>query len=873
LVSLGDATVAEQGAVLSELFHGFSRLGAGSSLLKPHGYIHASSEDELEKWTSARDGSAALLLVIYAVCEAGDAATRLVEGIVEMVSRLPQKIVLLVLHNPGGLLGLEASSREMASREMYHLQQFGAASQAETGWGRTLSFLAQPLDCLRDQCGWHFVLEIVRWSSDTTQDATEAFGAARAPMFPTINQLPFQLLLLVLRWSHFHPELVQICAKKLARQTQLIPQARVRRELAALQERQVRLWSGLYPSAHTAPGREPASKQENAASSLFLHASSRPQEVPETLVRLSKCRLWDTQKQFYKDQGIRAWSSGLIPFGVSSSSFLAAAYARIAVDFLLGNADCVKPSFRQDGPPNCFVWEAASGSCKFLHSFMLHFTELVEADDEFRRRGLVPLVVATDLSEQVLTSRRQMECFGPFIERRQLDFALFDTQEFVHGNSRLDGKRKALNLVHSRRHWQVGSDGPVALLGNYFLDSLRADVFTVAIQREATADDLATSCCEDEHVIVQAALLDKDTASITDMEITLRAITDPRADPFYEDNRLNATLVQVLDWFRSRAADSVEPGPSTGLVVFPVEAFEFLLTLLDRSSEAQAFPIALVAGDARFSFRDAISSAFVATAVTEEGSTEQVRLELPQLSPHPDCFCLPVDFELFALFFEQLNNGRMDLCASSELIAAPASDTFDVFFASVEPRSKRLVDSSTTAITKALQMSVRHQFARFTPGDCDLLWGMMSFDDGARCFSADALLALVAQTGWDFDLFVVLHWELLNRLRRQEADSRSEHYQSVLIQAGIKSWRTLYHMEQQAETDVTTRGIRLQLARWFYGELGAFIANYRSWYTHLCYFVQSWMPSTVCWKCCCRGRTRLKTTLAPVTLESCTFLG
>lgn len=134
---------------------------------------------------------------------------------------------------------------------------------------------------------------------------------------------------------------------------------------------------------------------------------------------------------------IKGFGRGVLALSplVSSSSFLAASYARVVVDFLLSNADHVKPSVKNNGRPNCFVWEAASGSCKFLHSFMSHFTDLVEDNDEFRRRGLVPLVVATDLSKQVLSSRRQMACFRPFIERGQLDFAIFDTHEFISGSS------------------------------------------------------------------------------------------------------------------------------------------------------------------------------------------------------------------------------------------------------------------------------------------------------------------------------------------------------------------------------------------------------------------------------------------------------
>ncbi|KAG6967822.1 hypothetical protein JG688_00006117 [Phytophthora aleatoria] len=816
LVSVGAATIAEQGAVLSALVRAFLRRDEALVACNNDCYTHVDNIGELQQLPldQVTDG---MFIVVYAPCE-DKAAVMQVE---EMTSTLQNSLetgILLVLHNPIGLLGLEARNRGAASSTMYHLSRIGAA-ESENYWETSLKFIAQPLDCLRDQCGWHFVMEIVRWISGSVENK-ETFGAARATMFSTINQLPFQLLLLVLRWSHFHPQLIRACAKKLRRQTQLIPQARVRRELVDLQRREEQIWIGLYPSAEPVEEITMVLKQEPILSPLFIDTL---QEISPKLGRLSECSLWNTQKQFYKDQGIRAWSSGKIPFGVSSSSFLAAAYARIAVDFLLSNADCVKPSFREKNSPNCFVWEAASGSCKFLHSFMLHFTELVDSHYEFRRRGLVPLVVATDLSEQVLNSRRQMTCFRQFIERGQLDFALFDTYEFVRGDSTISEKRKTLKLVHSQRQWYVGSDGPVALMGNYFLDSLRADIFTVGIQRNPllSADSNEADDNESKHVIVQTALLDKDTSSIANMNVILRQVADPRAEPVYEDGRLNAILVEILDQFHSRvgASTTSESVSSTGLVLFPVEAFEFLLTLFEKDGEAEAFPIAILAGDARFSFRDAVSSAFITTTTVETptGSTEQVGLELPQLSPHPDCFCLPVDFEIFALFFKHLNHSNTDISSSSQLVSAPASDTFDVFFATVEPKKSR---SEATAKSKALHTSFKHQFVRFTSGDCDLLWGMMSFDDGPRCFSMDTLLALLAQTGWDFDLFSVIHWELLGRLKRQE-HRESEHYQSVLIEAGVKSWRTFYHMEQQSETDVITRVLRLQLARWFY-ELEAY---------------------------------------------------
>ncbi|OWZ15841.1 hypothetical protein PHMEG_00010446 [Phytophthora megakarya] len=629
--------------------------------------------------------------------------------------------------------------------------------------------------------------------------------------------LPFQLLLLVLRWSHFHPELVRAVDKKFRRQISLIPQARIQRELVDLQRREMHIWTRLYPSADSVEESIQIWQQEHVMSPLLLGTLTQSQELSPQFGRISECRLWDTQKQFYKDQGIRAWSSGAIPFGVSSSSFLASTYARVVVDFLLENAEYVKPCFNENGHPNCFVWEAASGSFKrtsgkFLHSFLLHFTELVEANDEFKRRGLIPLVVATDLSEQVLNSRRQMKCFRSFIERGLLDFALFDTHDFIHGK-----KRKTLELIHSQRQWHVGSDGPVALMGNYFFDSLRADIFSVAMQRSPTVNTQENSTSV-EHPVIQEALIDLTTASISDMNVNLRPISDPRTKAVYDDKRLNAILGQILNQFHVQAgvSSAVESISSTGLILFPVEAFEFFITLIDQADQDSVFPIAILAGDARFSFRDAISSAFITTT---EASNQQICLELPQLSPHPDCFCLPVDFEIFRIFFENLNDTIARISANTELVSAPASDTFDVFFATVKPSRKKKIATNNT--TSDIITSFKHQLTRFTPGDCDLLWGMMSFDDGARCFSADTLLALLAQTSWDFDLFSVLHWELLNRLRWHIADMKSENYRNILIKAGIKSWRTFYHMEQQTETDVTTRETRLQLARWFYGKVNS----------------------------------------------------
>ena len=52
----------------------------------------------------------------------------------------------------------------------------------------------------------------------------------------------------------------------------------------------------------------------------------------------SESLIWDLQRQFYAHHGIGAWAEGKVPFGISTSSHIAAAYARVVFGFL---RDCL----------------------------------------------------------------------------------------------------------------------------------------------------------------------------------------------------------------------------------------------------------------------------------------------------------------------------------------------------------------------------------------------------------------------------------------------------------------------------------------------------------------------------------------------------
>jgi hypothetical protein len=329
-------------------------------------------------------------------------------------------------------------------------------------------------------------------------------------------------------------------------------------------------------------------------------------------------------------------------------------------------------------------------------------------------------------------------------------------------------------------------------------------------QRQADGSDDGSS---GRAVEIREARIDPTTDSIPDMLFSLVTLPDhPRHVPVYEDALTNATLVATLDrlqahWAATETA-SVAGGGHSSLMLFPVEAIAFLNSVLSGES---SFPVAVVTGDATFSFLDAVPSAFI-----DEHTGD---LEIPQLSPHPDCFCLPVDLEILQLAARQQQHG------SASVVSSPTSDTFNVFFA-----QSSLVNASSR---EALSCRFHEVFDRFTPSDCDLIWGLLRVDGGATQLSTASQMALLAQTAWDFDVFATVQWQLAHQWKQQikELDltqgSGLEKSRVVAMQrdrqrlvfAGHRSFDTFYVMDETARSEAAAV-TRLQLARWFYGEYG-----------------------------------------------------
>ncbi|GAB9464356.1 hypothetical protein Gpo141_00001787 [Globisporangium polare] len=814
--------------------------------------VEAADVGEFKLWLQSRHeqissqdqhSDSSCLVVLYAPLLPVKAQEEIAQIAMASAATSSTRTLVLLINDPIGLMDV-TSADSSSSSSCYqfigsHAQSITdepSSPPATASLNSYEQYLARPLKQLGVQCGLRFVMEVARWTVFASEDTSGGGGNAPAlrwrppPMLVSISQMPFQLLLLALRWSHFHPTLVRAFAKPFERKLRLTPQDRIRSAIFELQEQEVGLWSHLYAAEEphdrqllSAPTRRLIPEAEIISPVVQIPDSLGNEEEKDLDLkrRLSQCYLWDVQKQFYLAQGIKAWSDGIIPFGVSSSSFLAAAYARVAVDFFVEASDSrlppapagSSPNEEVGASPNCFVWEAASGSCKFLHVFLVHFYQLLDQQQELAVRGLRPCVVASDLSDQVLESRMEMACFEPFLRDGRLEFARFDTSAFVSVEN-----RKQLLLKRSQRVWHVGRDGPVFLMGNYFLDSLRTDVFAV------TRSPVNSGGGEAADLKVFEGRVDPHISSIADLELSFQQIL-PFEKPTYDDPFVNQVFLDVLGRLVRSSSSTESPQPSA-LILFPVEAIEFIRALVDSTAndEDNSFPVGIMIGDASFSFRDPIPSAFF--------NQQEELFEIPQLSPHPDCFCLPIDFETLRLFLKRLARSPTTsttstaavITTSSQVASAIATDTFDVLYGRVCPQlvhDEAQASSQPAPVSSSLsQVAFAHEFASFTPSDCDLLWGMMGVDDGAAHFSLKTQLALLAQSAWDFDLFVVLQWTLMRFYRslvqRNSTDGSSSDSEQLLrvqlIAIAKTCWRTYYVLDGDNDHELSL----LQLCRWLY---------------------------------------------------------
>lgn len=272
-----------------------------SAVARFAGYSTPSDAPTAAQWLQEQQTRPQLVVVYTSAALTSDVLQQLTQSVEET------HVTLVAMTGPTAQL-LETQDR---------VQYIESSASSFRHW----PFILRPLTRLWAQCGWRFAIEMI------TQSQPDHRGANSSSLFvSSVARMPFQMLLLVLRWSYFHPRVLGLLGKAFERKLQLIPQQRHRDAIRSLLMRNTALWPHDVVS-------DRGMVEATASITVAGRSSAAPlvftcRDDQNTHQRLSKCRLWDVQKQFYVEHGIRAWSDSLIPFGVSSSSFLAAAYAR-----------------------------------------------------------------------------------------------------------------------------------------------------------------------------------------------------------------------------------------------------------------------------------------------------------------------------------------------------------------------------------------------------------------------------------------------------------------------------------------------------------------------------------------------------------------
>ena len=272
---------------------------------------------------------------------------------------------------------------------------------------------------------------------------------------------------------------------------------------------------------------------------VFLDREHRP---------LSQSAIWDWQRRYFDEQGIRAWSDAVVPQYITSNPWIATAYAHVVAGWLRDLGDTL------DAGEPLNVIELGCGSGRFGALFARKLPELAP---DVRTR-----YVYTDFTEYNLDILRSHPSLQRGVDEGQIDFARFDVEN-----------DRELRLTHSGDVLGGGTArNPMIVIANYVFDGIRSDCFRV------TADGTL------EEVLVRAQRDDEDGP------FTFSREPRPAADAVYDDPLWNG----ILDSYRRTFAGTD--------LLFPRAA----LTSLRHLHEISGGRLLLISGDKGYVHEDSL---------------------------------------------------------------------------------------------------------------------------------------------------------------------------------------------------------------------------------------------------------------------------
>lgn len=552
-----------------------------------------------------------------------------------------------------------------------------------------------------------------------------------------------------------------------------------------------RLWPHSSPSAgcvlasSAKRGRElegAASRSRRRVDGLRRRRHRASRRLPP--VPLSQCALWADQSGFYERSGMEAWSTGAVPFQITSSVRFAWAHAEVVLalaeaedevaveDWLTATADAPRASSvepwpaRADGlpAPSALVIELGSGSCKFGYHLAARLR--AQAGDA---RGSHPCVVLTDVSAAVLHSVARRPEVAELVEGGWLDFAVLDC-------STEEEAEPVLQLLCARCTLRSGTlPVPVVVVASYVFDSLPADIV-----RTPRCDE---SSRELELGFVELVEARTPSGKMRPL-IEGMAVSFKRQPPAWQRTQgcSSGPTQAVLQWL----SDEAPPGSHA---------------LLSRATLAVLHRLRCLQGDGppMLAF---VSDKTVCVGDEAPYSGAGASCRVPHLAQHggaDGCVSLAVDIGLLDVAVRRHWKGRC-------LHAAPRTGALQTSLL-VIPGSERHGNRALRAAEAAFHSSLGTVGA----DDYELISGHLERDaDARRGFTDDPqrALALLRFSCFDLDVFRTIAWDVARVLASDATDAG---VRQRLVEAAMECFAQRFELPGCAATSAV-----LFLARWLY---------------------------------------------------------
>jgi tetratricopeptide (TPR) repeat protein len=242
--------------------------------------------------------------------------------------------------------------------------------------------------------------------------------------------------------------------------------------------------------------------------------------------------LWQTQRSLYDAQGIQAWSRGNVPQSITTSPYIARAYARVVLGYLRD------VSAELDRSQPVYILELGAGSGRFGFRFVKVLSRLLEGSS---LKDLPFTYVMSDISPKLIEFWQTHASLRPLIDSGRLDFAYFDANQL-----------RDITLQNSGATLRDGNlANPLVIVGNYFFDSIPHDSFS--IQEHQLFENLVSVVSDTPDLSLG------EEQNLTDLRVTFEAA--PAAAEYYPENGLN----RVLEDYRQRLDDVIFLFPVAGM--------------------------------------------------------------------------------------------------------------------------------------------------------------------------------------------------------------------------------------------------------------------------------------------------------------------